>query len=355
MKIIHLPNAVGGNAWGLAQAERTLGLDSTVLYAYSNPFSYPADIEYEFETKHKIRLLARLAKLFFTIRKEYDIVHFNYGSSLIHFPRYCLNQVDLPFYPETSKKFVTYNGCDARQKFKTIRRGRISACANPSCYGGLCNSSRMDTIRQKSIKKMADHVNHIWALNPDLLYFLPKEKSSFLPYTVNSDAIDYSPSDYRKRPLHIVHAPTDREAKGTRYIFDAFKTIKKNYGDEVEVTLVENVSHAKAIQLFKTADLIVDQLLIGWYGGVAVEALSMGKPVICRIEKKDLHFLPLQMAQDVQSSIIQAEPATIETVLAYCIENRKFLKDKADAGYEYVRKWHNPQRVAAVTRERYEL
>ncbi len=354
MKILHLPNAVGGNAWGLAQAERALGLDSTVLYAYPNPFSYPADIEPSMNTKNKPQYFYQMAKLFLNIKNNYDIFHFNYGSSLLHFPRFHLHHLELPFYPETTKKFVTYNGCDARQKYPTTARCVISACAEPDCYGGICNPEKMDKIKQSGIKKMACHVNHIWALNPDLLYFLPREKSSFLPYTVNSDAITYSPSDYTKKALHIVHAPTDRQAKGTDYVIKALESIKKKYGKDVLVSLIENVSHDEALQWYRTADLIVDQLLIGWYGGIAVEALSMGKPVICRIERKDLHFLPRQMAHGVQKAFIEAEPETIETVISNCIENRTLLKDKAEAGYDYVRRWHNPQHVAAITRAYYE-
>ena len=32
--------------------------------------------------------------------------------------------------------------------------------------------------------------------------------------------------------------------------------------------------------MYAQADLVVDQVLIGWYGALAVETMAMGKPVI---------------------------------------------------------------------------
>ena len=36
MRVLHLPTSVGGNAWGLSQAEKTLGIYSQVLVEENN-------------------------------------------------------------------------------------------------------------------------------------------------------------------------------------------------------------------------------------------------------------------------------------------------------------------------------
>ncbi len=364
MRVLHLPTSVGGNPWGLAQGERALGLQSSVLVARGNWPDYPADIRLHLERiPTSFGKLARLAATFFQIRGRYDIFHFNFGHSLISFPspakerlpalfKYA-DQLDLPFYPRTAGLFVTYHGCDARQKYPTMKRTKIAPCHDPNCYDGLCNSSRLDDYRRHGISKMARYVEHIWALNPDLLYFLPPGKSSFIPYTISSW------SDLPVRPpqlgqkLRIVHAPTNREAKGSDRILASLKAIDSAHPGVIEVQLVENVSHEQALKALCEADLVVDQILVGWYGGVAVEAMKMAKPVIARLAAEDLHFIPQQMAEDVQQTIIQADPDTIDEVLLRCMGDKDLLRRRAAASLEYVHRWHDPLKVATQVKQAY--
>lgn len=368
MKVLHLPTSVGGNAWRLAQGERALGLDSTVLVSAQSWLDYPADINLHLERylpapgacstfsriKGSFAPAAKLLSTFLSIRKRYDVFHFNFGSSLLHFPLNHLNHIDLPFYPKRARLFVTYNGCDARQKFPTMQRTRVAPCHDPDCYGGQCNSGTSDIMKQKAISKMAHYVSHMWALNPDLLHFLPREKASFLPYSVRLDRVDYLPPDFDKKKLVIVHAPTDRAAKGSEHILEAVRIVKQKRDRCVEVRLVENVPHDEAMKIYRSADLVIDQVLVGWYGAFAVEAMAMGKPVVARIAPEDLHVLPGAMASEVSEAIITADPDTISDVLLTIIDNREVLKARSAAGLEYVRKWHDPVYVAGLTKAEYE-
>ena len=341
--------------WALAQGERSLGLDSHVLYRNSNWINYPCDMNLNLDkVSSKFEISKRLLSTFFSIRNKFDVFHFNYGSSLFNHQKIPIAQADLPFYPSRAKLFVTYNGCDARQKFATMAQKKISACHDPKCYSGICNSGKMDIIKRKQIAKMAKYVHHIWAVNPDLLYFLPKDKSSFLPYLVNMDNMKIAKPDFRKNKLKVIHASTDRFAKGSEIILTAMEYIQKAKGCDVEVKFIEKIPHEQAINIYKQADLIIDQILIGWYGGFAVEAMSMGKPVICRIAEEDLHFIPKKMAIDVKDAFINANPANIKEVILRCIEDRLFLKDKSEAAIEYARTWHNPNYVAGITKQVYE-
>lgn len=353
LKVLHLPTAVGGNAWGLAQGEKTLGLQSEVLVSSNGAFQYPCDHCLNLESRSF--KLGHLIKTFFEIRNKYDIFHFNYGSSLIHIPGKYLFNFDLPFYPKEARLFVTYNGCDARQKYPTMKRCAIAACHEKDCYGGMCNSGKLDENRRKAIKKMSKYVQHIWALNPDLLNFLPLEKSSFLPYTIcNYDSIVPQMPKFEKKKLRIVHAPTNQAAKGSRYILDALKKLQAKYPNELEIDLIQNLPHVQALEKYKNADLVIDQVLIGWYGAFAVETMLMGKPVIARINFDDLKFIPPKMAQDLKTSIIHADPFSIESVLEQCILDRKFLQLRGEACLEYAKRWHNPKYIAGITKAHYE-
>jgi hypothetical protein len=203
---------------------------------------------------------------------------------------------------------------------------------------------------------MARYVRHIWAVNPDLLHFLPRNKSSFLPYAVMVDGKRTDKPIFENRRLKIVHAPTDRGAKGSEKIIRVMQELARTKSNKFEFQLVENVPHSDAVRIFRNADILIDQVLIGWYGGIAVEFMSMGKPVICRIAEEDLKFVPKQMAQDVKEAFIQAEPGTLKETILQCIEgDRVFLKRKAEAALNYAQTWHDPKYVASVTKEAYEI
>ncbi len=354
MKVLHLPTSVGGNSWALAQGEKRLGLDSRVLVKSQSTLGYPTDINLNLQHRTPVGKLARLLRVFLAIRKQFDVFHFNFGSSLIHAPTRGLNQADLPYYPRRARLFATYNGCDARQKFPTMARSCVAACHDSKCYGGQCNSGRLDAARRRGIEKMSRYVEHIWALNPDLLHFLPPEKSSFLPYVCAVDSVEPPMPVGEKKTLRVVHAPTDRAAKGTDHILRAVGAIEKRYPGAIELRLVEGLPYEQALRVYQTADLVIDQVLIGWYGGLAVEVMKMGKPVIARINEADLRFLPTQMARDVQQAVIAADPTTLEHRLARCIEDRTWLRARADAAVEYVHRWHAPEYVAALTKSAYE-
>lgn len=356
MKVLHLPTDVGGNAWGLSRGERALGIFSDVLTLSQSKMGYPSDIQLFDDSKTPSRLYKLVKRMytFFKIRNKYDIFHFNFGMSLIHLLQHpLLYHFDLPFYPKSAKLFVTYNGCDARQKYPTMQRSSIAACHNKECYGGMCNSGSKDKERKLSIEKMARYVKHMWAITPDLLHFLPKDKASFLPCSVSRFSNELFLPKFQKK-LNIVHAPTNQAAKGSSYILAALNKLKLKYPEFLEICLIQNLPFNQAVELYKQADLIIDQIVIGWYGAFAVETMLMGKPVIARIAMEDLKFVPPQMGNDLLQTIIHADPYTIYEVVERCLHDRTFLKHRAEASIAFANKWHHPEYLASMTKEKYE-
>ena len=357
MRILHLPTSVGGNAYGLSRGERAMGHTSEVLVTEENFFNYPAD-HVLFSRPSSCRMQswlrrARLFKTFLSIRNAYDVFHFNFGQSLLHFERLGLPFLELPFYSGKAKIIVTYNGCDARQKFKTIEMNPYAPCHDPNCYGGVCNSGKKDMGRWKAIARMNKYAHMIFALNPDLLHVLPG-RARFLPYTVAAwNDIASLPIQQMRSPLRIAHAPTNRVAKGSDAVFSAIEQLQREYGQHIEFVLIEGVSYKEALALYASADLVIDQLRIGWYGGLAVEAMKMGRPVVVYIREEDLHFIPRPMAEQLRDAVFNATETTLLNTLRGIVENPHVLHEKANAGLAYVHQWHDPVKVAAISLEAY--
>lgn len=352
---MHLPTSVGGNSYGLAMAERSIGIDSDVLYKSETWIKYPADIVIP-SSSNKVSEIMRLIKTAFSVYGKYDVYHFNFGSTLLDFPGIGLGLSELPLIHK-KKLVVTYNGCDARQKYKRMEQSEICACKYSDCYDGVCNKKRVEENRRKRIEKFCKYGASFFAVNPDLMNFLP-EHAIFLPYTIAGwDRIrtEYDSRKYdRMKTIKIVHAPTNRVAKGSDVIISTIEKLQRRFPDKIELCLIENTPYDEALKLYKTADIIIDQIRIGWYGAYAVEAMKMGKPVIAYINEDDLHFIPKEMARDCMQAVISASEYNLEEVLGTLLDNINVLKERNEAQLEFVYKWHDPQYVAAITKKVYE-
>jgi len=346
MKVLHLPTSVGGNSWGLAQAEKELGLGSEVLVIKQNWLNYEADMNLNLENKNFIKQVKILYKTFQEIKNKYDVLHFNYGSSLLDFQKLGFLLLDLPYYDKSKKIIFTYNGSDAR-------------AVHPLDYWDDLPSPRstlyrkfVRKIKKKKIRKVNKYADHIFALNPDLLRYLPS-RATFLPYSISNWETIERKKYQINNTIKIIHSPTSRELKGSNYILDALDKLEKRYPN-IEVKIIENIPNEEALKLYKEAHLVIDQVLIGWYGGFAVEVMKMGIPVAVYINEDDLKYIPIQMADDLKQSIINITPFNIKEVLSIFIENEQLLYDKSIQVSSYAEKWHNPLDVAKIVKEIYE-
>jgi len=343
----------GGHAISLSRAERELGLFSDTLYFDRTFINYPsADIALR-KSKHRFLYFLKCVETAFKYPKNYDILHFNFGSTLIDFPSYGIHHWDLPLYKK-QKLFVTYNGSDARLSFDAMCPGASMHPDYANISDTLYPNHKQEFVIKKRIKQFEDAGAFFFARTPDLLLALPGG-AMFLPqiiYDLNAiESKKYLPSANK---LKVFHAPTSYVKKGTHTLVKAVESLLRKYPDKIELQLVTGADIQTARTLYKEADVVVDQLRIGWYGGLAVEVMKMGVPVIVHINHNYLNALPAQMGKDCLDSVIEADSYNIENVLEFCIQDRAMLQRKALAGSEYVNMWHNPTVIATRVKQAYE-
>ncbi len=346
MKILHLPTTVGGNPVGLSIAERKIGLESYCLNVVrsKSAIKYDSDLDPKLHSLYKLGLSGQAISLFATFlyyRTKFDIFHFNAGHTLLDYYPLDLHYLDLPFYPKNKKLIMTFNGSDVRQYIDEYRE-----------QSDLYNIPSANLKKQKRVKIIDEYCDKILAVNPDLLKFLP-ERTIFVPYTIAKwDSLGHvgCPKVNSSKEIRIVHAPSNRELKGTKYILEAITKLQKEFSF-LKFILVENTSYTDALEIYKTADLVIDQLILGWYGALSVEVMKMGKPVMVYIRESDLKHIPKKMADDCLNSFINTNPSSIYTDLKNLITNRQLLSDYSDKALEYVYKWHEPMAIAKFIKE----
>jgi len=120
----------------------------------------------------------------------------------------------------------------------------------------------------------------------------------------------------------------------------------------IEFVLVKGLPHAEAMRLYQKADLVIDQVLAGWYGGFAVEAMAMGKPVACYIRETDLQHIPEVMRAELP--LIRLTPETIEADLTAALTRRAEWPRWGEQARAFVLRWHHPRRIAAAMLRAYQ-
>jgi len=367
-RILHCAHLVGGQATSLARAERALGAQSLAVSWQPSIFGYPADEILWSEgaglaTQEAARWLLLVRAL-----RDFDVIHYNYGAPILNWGAldgrhlsmgkgvgglYAqMNQwIELPLIKRMRKVIaVTYQGDDARQgDYSRINfEYSIAHEVDESYYSPVTDKSK----RQR-IKTFSEHADLIYALNPDLLHVLPMH-AKFLPYAhidLESWRCSHVISENTAERPVVIHAPSHRGAKGTRYILDAVERLRAE-GLKFDFRLVEGLTQLEARKLYEQADLVIDQLLAGWYGGFAVEAMALGKPVICYLRRRDFAFLPAKMAEELP--LIEANPHSITSVLRDWLQRSSIQRrERGRMGRLFVEKWHNPQHIARRLLEDY--
>lgn len=130
-------------------------------------------------------------------------------------------------------------------------------------------------------------------------------------------------------PLIFLHCPSNRGLKGTEHIIQAAEELQAE-GYELSLIILEKMPHECVLEAMSRADVIVDQLLIGWYGMVSIEAWALRKPVICYI-RPDLPKAPA----------CPADPSTIKDAMREMLKYPETREMWAQKGYKYVRRVHD--------------
>ena len=373
LRVLHCPTGVGGHPQALCRIERAAGLSSRSVVFGVSPVGYIADEEVPRSGFRFISSEIRRWTLLKEAIRDYDIIHFNFGTSLMPHPdrllylktnwlKYGFKLIyniyarafelsDLPKLKNAGKKIVvTYQGDDARQWDYCLDNFRLT---HASEVEPVYRRKIQDEGARKRISEFDRYADIIYALNPDLLHVLPT-RAQFFPYAhPNIDEWQFCGVEVNtNRPLRIIHAPSNPLVKGTRFIEEAVAILKQE-GLSFEYIKIEGMTNNEARIIYEQADVLVDQLLCGWYGGLSAELMALGKPVVCYIRDQDLHFLPDEMAQNLP--IIKADPDTITSVLRRLITAPR--NDLAEAGRRcraFVERWHNPIAIGGRVRSDYE-
>ncbi|HJY83343.1 MAG TPA: hypothetical protein VKK81_19945 [Candidatus Binatia bacterium] len=332
MRILHAPFNIANIAWELGQAQRLLGHEAHVVQYYSSWAKFRYDENLALERFDRPRRVVEMVRFFVRAIPRYDVFHFHFGFSLL--PKF----VDVPILKALGKRVVFhFHGCDIKDRSILIKKDRFSACR--VCHPIKCN------IDIPLSKRVADrYADAVFMGTPDLIEFYPR--SRWLPPPIHIDEIEEAvrtaPEPAPNGPTRLVHAPSDRLLKGTSYVLNAVKELERR--DRVlDFRLIEGQPWPDALKVFKSAHIVADQFRMGAYGHMAVECMTLGKPVLCFIRNETLRYYPEDLP------IVNVTGEQVADAVESLMDDSLRCARLGEAGRSYVRRHHDPIKIAEQT------
>ncbi len=330
MRVLHAPSEIAGQTSILARALRDLGVEAWSLATNPTFAQYTPDEATGDDAKPPLPRYLSYAAHVMKHAGRWDVYHFHFGRTLMppHNP-------DLPLYRLLGGKVVFhYHGCDVRNRAHMKATHARSTCTecDPFCL----------PARQQRILASARH----WAdaeivSTPDLLESAPNAQQLHVAVWLP----DYPFAEPRREPKLVLHAPTNRLIKGTRYVEAAFEVLRPKFPG-VEFRTVEKVPWAGLRDLMRECDVFVDQVFMGWYGMVSAEAMALGKPALAYIRPD---FEPRMHDAPVVRTSIETLATDLEALLTDAPRRARL----GAAGRAYVEREHAAPVVAGRLIELY--
>ena len=326
LKVFHGLVNYGTQAGLFAKGLREKGIDA-ISVSGPDLFKRQIDVELlhggnwiEKIVKHSINWIRRFCWFF-----KYNTFHFYYGTTL--FPK----QMDLPFYKIFGKKIVFhYLGNDVQgykisvEKYKWTNMQGFIGNKDPILYDKKIETRLLRETKYANLQLVCAPCYSEFVLN-----------AKVLPLAIDISDYEFHEFPKNKIPL-LIHAPTDRAFKGTDYILKAVDQLKKE-GYKFDFQIIENVTHSELMKFYLKCDVFIDQVMGGWYGTAAIEAMALGRPVICSIRKS--YFRYISFGDEIP--IIHADPDNIYQSIKYVLDNRILLPELGKKSRLFVEHHHS--------------
>lgn len=336
-----------------ARAERMLGVRARSLV--TNEFYVTSDFDVNLSRWRSLPVVGLLVPFaaFVWVCVSAKRVHAYHDRGVLP-PRseYEFNPFEITVYRLLHIELLLWTyGADVRTRAATATLGEPNCCTECVKPGVacVCDAER----HARNVARLRRHARATFAMG-DMIEYTPGSRNDLFFWPVDLDAGGgerYRPSPPvtdAGRPLRVVHAPNHRVFKGTRHLERAIDLLRAN-GQPIELRVVQGISNSEALDVYRSADIVFDQCLIGFHGYFALEAMALAKPVMCFVRDPDRYLLAPE-----ECPIINTHVATLVDDLRSLIMRRHELPEIGARGRRYIERHYTPAAFAARLRRAYD-
>lgn len=248
------------------------------------------------------------------------------------------------FLAKLFKKKLIYlpSGCidiDLKKEISKIEDGNI--CNNCGWGDSVCTD-------EKNIEKF-NILNNYFDI---FLGFPDIESTQYRQITYEYKSLDLDlwkpfieiPEKFKlpeTRNLRILHSffkdnreNNGKNIKGSPFIVEAINRLKRE-GFEVEYFYINDVESKNMRYYQAQADIVIEQLIYGWWGSTGLECMALGKPVICYLREDAKQNFFKNFPEYNSLPIIEANTSNIYEVLKKVVVDKKYRDDKSNESRKF--------------------
>jgi hypothetical protein len=298
VRVVHCPVNVAGIPWENVRALRRKGIEARLIVFERAALHPEADWTLDRHGGFARRQATQWAALA-RVLPQTDVFHFYFGLTLVP---------------------------------KSLQFPILRAFGKKSVYHFLGSDIRGKTPAELAYGKRAD-AQIVGSF--DALRWVPE--AEMIPPGLDLRPYAPVPPSDRRRPL-VVHAPSNRSKKGTDDVIAACALLP------VELDLVEGVQHDDARERYARADIVVDQLVAGWHGIFALEAMALGKPVVAYLKPDAVE--QTERAYGTKVPIVPATADTLVEALRPLVADVELRRRVGAESRAYVERFHDIDVIA---------
>lgn len=267
---------------------------------------------------------------------KYDIFEFAFsGGFLMHSH---LRRAEYILLKLCSKKISVYGyGSDCKVMSEVRRMGFKYNNAMDRTDDWEAKHEELIRANVLRAKKYAD----VLIAGGDLIHF--GGKGIMLPL-----ATDLGGWRFYKLPEHekvvIAHSTNHRTHKGTRFILDCFERLKDKL--PIKMMLIEGKPMEECRKMYPKADIFIPDVISGWHGFTAIEAMATGRPVITYLRPDIMAFHAYYAQGNIPA--VSANPDTLAGAITKLVKNQKLREDLGQKGRKYAMRYHSLEFVGAL-------
>jgi glycosyltransferase involved in cell wall biosynthesis len=134
-----------------------------------------------------------------------------------------------------------------------------------------------------------------------------------------------------------------RNIKGSPYVLAAIERLKAE-GHPVEYFYITDKPSSQMRFYQAQADIVVEQLIYGWWGSTGVETMALGKPVVCYIRPSWKEFFLKTFPEYKDLPIVEADTNTIYDALKKLVTDPDYRRRKGEESRKFSKAHFDPEK-----------
>jgi len=180
----------------------------------------------------------------------------------------------------------------------------------------------------------------VFVSTPELL--LDRTDATWLPLVVDPDRWAADTPILEREVPRVLHAPTNPRVKGTRHIEPVLEGLEAE--GLIEYVRVTGVPSQQMPQLYRDADIVLEQFALGMYSVTSVEAMAAGRLVFAHLHDQVRDHVQERTGWDVP--VQSVTPDQLDARLRDVLRRRDEYRAIAASGPIFVREVHDGRLAA---------